>query len=455
MPYRLLAATCLALFPLSLVRADEWILTYAVTEEQRIESPKGDAPPRTETRAYTQTVALGERYLVVQDDRQKLVRDFAQRRFVVLNLARNTYHDWSLFGLVDFFEAELVNRHTLGVGMRAAKVESAAMMFDRFDSESAMRIKSRTAPADSPPPVIETVKVGQGIEFKHRGQTAVRFVAAGTPLPPNLRHRFVNYLAYGCSIHPDIRDALAATAAIPQELTFTWRQVNSETTATHRLVSAKAAKSDSTVLPEGAKPALPESDPVTDALIAVQAAERGGAKRPSQRDAIAFAESALADGRPLDGLLALLEHGLQSGEQLTDELRRHRAKFDRDAACQTYLKAFDQSSRAAAERSLAANETLDRRSLRRAYMLELQRANHLDRLGRPREAMQGYLEVIRANPFHAGALHDLGMLLARGFDHPKAWTCWDLARRLYPAHPMLRDIAAREQQLLARNPDFF
>lgn len=436
------------------VKAEEWVLVYAATEEQQIASPKGDAPPRTERRSYTQTIVLAGHCLVVQDDRQKIIRDFSRRRFVVLNLADKTYDEWSLFSLADFFESELNNRNALGAAMRAAKVDQAAAQFDRFDNESSLRLDSPPNPHNAPPPVIERVKLADGIEFRHRDQTVVRFFPADTALPAGLRRRFVNYLAYSCAIHPEIRRALVATDAVPREMVFTWSNMNRRTTVTLHLTSAGPAQTDSSPLPTDATPAKHAGDPVFQAIAAIRAAERTG-HRPSRPEAIAFAESAFADKRPLDGLMALLEHGLQSGEQLTDEIRRHRADFADDIPCQTYLKAFDQSSKAACEQSLAANATLDRTRLQRAYMLDLQRANHLDRLGKTREAMDCYLKVIHANPFHAGALHDLGMLLARAYEHPNAWLCWDTARRLYPDHPMLKDILQREIQLAAGYPDFF
>ena len=53
------------------------------------------------------------------------------------------------------------------------------------------------------------------------------------------------------------------------------------------------------------------------------------------------------------------------------------------------------------------------------------------------------------------ALHDLGLLLAHSWQQPHAWLCWDIARRVYPQHPMLKEIAARERILQSRYPDFF
>lgn len=434
--------------------AAEWRLTFAVTEDKVIDSPRGDAPARNETRQYTQTVALGTDYLVVQDDRQKTVHDFARRRLLILESGPVTYNDLSLYHLASFLEYELSHRNAMGAAMRAAQVDKMGGMFTRFANETALRVETRRAPPDSPAPVIETIRQGAVLEFRHQAAMVARFVPAEATLPADVRHRFVNYLAYACNIHPQIRRALAETGALPRELVFQWDSVNTRTTTTLKLVSCAPADADSSVLPGGAQPAAHPNDPLHEILGRGTAAARSP-DRPGRAAVIKFADEALAAKRPLDALLALLEFGLQSGEQLSDEIRPRRATFNRDPACQAYLGAFGQQDKATAEKNLAVNAKLDRSGLAKAHMLELQRANLLDRAGRPREAIAAFLVVLQANPWHAGALHDLGMVYARGFEPAKAWQCWDLARRLYPRHPMMSDVNRLEEELVLNQPDFF
>ncbi len=453
LPAPILALLSCALFTGSLSAA-EWQLTFAVTEERIIGSPDGKAPPRNETRQFTQVVALGANCLVVQDDRKKTVYDFAGRRLTILELAPLTYNELSLYHLPSFFEHELFNRNAIGAGLRTAKIGQRGETFSRFANETALHVESRRGASDSPVPVIETTKQAEALEFRHQGAVAARFVPADTPLPAFYRHRFANYLAYACSIHPQIRRALVETGAVPREFTVKWDNTNTRTTATLRLVSSAAADTDSSILPAGAKPAAHADDPLFALLGRSEEAARDPA-RPDRTATIAFADNALAAGRPLDAMLALLEFGLQSGEQLTDEIRRHHEAFNRDPACQAYRQAYGQSDKATAEKNLAVNATIKREGLVKAHMLDLQRANLLERAGQPREAIEHFFKVLQANPYHAGALHDLGMVYARGFEPGKAWLCWDLARRLYPDHPMMSDVARMEQELIANLPDFF
>lgn len=435
-------------------RAEEWALTFAVTENKIIQSPKGDTPPRHENRSYTQKILVGPARLTVEDDRRKIVYDFARRSMLAIDPAPNTYNEWSLYGLPSFFEHELSNRNAIGAAFHAAKIQQAAVSFLRYDNETALRVESRPAPHNLPAPIIETVKLEGVIEFRHEDATVVRFVPADKPLPADLHHRFVNYLAYSCSIHPQIRQALAETKMIPQELTFTSRNAGTTTTTALQLISSMSVSADHVVLPAGAKPAEHTNELFFEILAAIESTARNPA-RPSPADTITLANQAVARDQPLDGMLALLEFGLQSGEQLTVEMRRHRKTFDRDPACQTYIKAYRQTDKETAEKSLIINASINRQGLTKAHMLDLQRANLLERTGHPREAIEHYFTVLRANPYHAGALHDLGMLYLRSYDHSKAWLCWDAARRLYPNHPMMSDVIRIEQEVLKNQPDFF
>lgn len=434
--------------------AAEWILTFAAIEERVIGSPDGKAPPRNETHQYTQTVALGADYLAVQDDRQKTVYDFARRRLLIVELAPATYNDLSLYHLPGFLEYELSNRNAIGATLRATKVGRMGDTFSRFANETALRVESRRAPPDSPIPVIETIKQEDTLVFLHGGVVAARFSPATATLPANHQHRFVNYLAYACRIHPQIRRAIAGTGAIPREFVFMWNNTNTQTTTTLRLVSSAAAINDSSILPAEAKPATHADDPLFALLDHCADAARD-ADRPDRAAVVKFADEALAAKRPLDAMLALLEFGLQSGEQLTGEIRRHHEAFNRDPACQAFRQAYGQSDKATVEKNLAANAAIDRRGLGKAHMLDLQRANLLERAGQPREAIEHFFKVLQANPWHAGALHDLGMVYARGFEPGKAWLCWDLARRLYPKHPMMSDVNRMEEELVRNQPDFF
>lgn len=70
-------------------------------------------------------------------------------------------------------------------------------------------------------------------------------------------------------------------------------------------------------------------------------------------------------------------------------------------------------------------------------------------------AIACYSDALDHNPFLLGAYKDLGDCYAAAYDARRAWRCWEAARRLDPAHPMLRGVHALERRILDEQPDYF
>ena len=277
----------------------------------------------------------------------------------------------------------------------------------------------------------------------------------------------MSFLAYDCHIHPGIRRQIAASGQIPRQLIVHWHEFNTQGTATYRLMSAEQVKTDSSALPANARPAQHPGDPFYRVLFLV-GDEGHSTHRITREDAVDFANRAVGTKHYLDALLALIEYGLQSGEQPAAELGKHMAEFRSDAQCRLYLTAVHQPipSKEGARKCLASCESIDRGSLQKGYMIDLQRADLLAQLSRGgvktdaqikefKTAEQLFIKVLGANPFLAGAYHDLGQLYFDGFAHEKAWMCFDTARRLYPDHPLMKDITALERRYERDFPDLF
>ena len=75
--------------------------------------------------------------------------------------------------------------------------------------------------------------------------------------------------------------------------------------------------------------------------------------------------------------------------------------------------------------------------------------------GKEEEAEKLFLSVLGSNPYIAGAWNDLGKTYYHGYRMEEAWQCWDTARRLCAAHPLLAEQYALERSLRDSYPDFF
>ena len=467
-----LAVAIVAFFflPLQQAHAEEWQITYAVVREQWMKNPADPAAHKQEERSYTTTVTLGQEYLMVSDGHEKKVYDFTRRRMVQLHLDRHEYDDWSLFSNVGARIRELQNRATIHASMRMVKPDLQDA-FGRFENETSLGLVLPGMKQDEPEPTIERKNLdGGGWDFWHNGVSVVQFVPATTGVSAAFGPRFASFLAHECSIHPKIRRELAVGGEIPQLLVTRWQNGDQQNIATYRLQSVVLLASNSAILPADFKPALHRGEAFEPLVRAVARArdDHGATHRSTRAEVEAFAKAAVAAKRPLDAYLALLEYRLQSGERHANDLRRYQREFDQDRRCQLYVASLDQSSKEACRKSLASIESIDRTGLQKAYMIDLQRADLLQILGRgnrgatmPGEnnatatAEKLFLSVLDANPYLAGAYHDLGALYDEPFRSPMAWLCFDTGRQLSPDHFLFKDIDTFEQRIQRDFPDFF
>lgn len=457
-------------FCTTLAGANEWILTYAVTAISETDTPDNQSPAKKESRAYTRTIALGQQHLGVDDGHGKRVYDFARRRMIYLHPDKQEYSDWSLYAGIAARIHELENRFGLGAGFRAMKI-AGKNLFGRYDNEANLGLELPGMKFNEPDPVIKRIDLpGGGWGFQHEGLSVVQFIPSEKKVPAAFYARFSNFLAYECNLHPKIRRQIAATGKIPERLVIRWQLGGKSNAATYRLQSVDLAESDGTKPPEGFNVASPQGESSAALFHVISLTQnKDRARQQNSREQIGrFAQEAIAQHRPLDAYLALLEYRIQSGEKHPDDFQPYRRDFDQDERCRLYMISQDQSSAEACRKGLAACDSIDRTGLQKAYMLDLQRADLLQILGRDKTRQTGpsqqnqtlaaeklFLSVLEINPFLAGAYHDLGRLYDETFRSPEAWLCFDTARRISPDHFMLKGITNLELRFEHDFPDHF
>ncbi|MDR0901653.1 MAG: tetratricopeptide repeat protein, partial [Opitutaceae bacterium] len=195
------------------------------------------------------------------------------------------------------------------------------------------------------------------------------------------------------------------------------------------------------------------------AVLAASGGQAGPASREGFGAVRAFVDQSFEQGNPLDGLLALLEHNLQTGpapEAAITATARYRDLFNTDPQCRLYLSAVGQSPNPGRlDSALRTLASIDRSRLRKGYFIGAQVAAILLAQEKREDAREVYLTVLENNPVNAGVLKDLGSLYLNLRQTPEAWACWDAARRLYPEHVMLRQVADYEATLEKAHPEFF
>jgi len=421
----------------------------ATTEQRQLgDGKKAPAGPTISQRKLT--VSLGHDYISVDSADSKRIWRFDTRRVITINKKEKRYVDDSLYADLAFRQAELNNRMMLG-----SIIQKAGIRTDVMGSQTALEelfgIDAPSVSLSSIVPKYDVITDGGTIKFNHKGHTRAEFKTDGDITDNDAKTGFRHFLCYQVQVHPEVRKAIVETGKFPDTMMF--RTDNLPVSAyrqTLKLTSSAVTDTSGESIPEGL--ALESSKELGDLIHHAE----DKSNKPDREDSVQFAHDALAAGNRLDAMLALMEVGLSSGDKLVDEVKKLNEGADKDPQFQLFIKAVslstDPHSSQDAEKLF---DQIDRTKLKKAYELDIYKANCVLADGKPAEAGQLFIKALKANPYISGAWADLGDTYYSSFRMDLAWQCWDEARRLSPANPIAAKVNELEDHLRSSYPDFF
>lgn len=392
-------------------------------------------------------VTLGNRFILVKSAKDSTVYDFDKRRRTVVDNEAKTRVDYSLFDTVGFRLFELRNRDMLGKVMASAKV--APDLMGQVDNEHILAIQ------DKPSSPLLAKTDGTTETFSHDSKPFFTRSLQATPVTPEDARMFAQFLRYQAGGHPQILAALASGGAIPSKLVLTTYNVGT-TTRSLRISAVRPSDEPLTdVTAFAPRPPAAAQDPLDQVLDRATALTDKdiAAARARAQDQLA---SLLRNGHTFDAFLANIEFTLMTGEPLTPLAPEQKSRVLADPSVQALSAALappkTKEGLAAAVRVLTE---LRSNSQAKPHVLKIFEANDRAMLGDLGAARTLFVEALTANPYIAGAYKDLGDVLLRGFDTPRAWRCWDQGRKLAPAFRNFRDVNQFENSLADNHPEFF
>lgn len=194
---------------------------------------------------------------------------------------------------------------------------------------------------------------------------------------------------------------------------------------------------------------LDGSEPI-DALLR----SSPGTTPPSIAARCAEALGLLQGATPLLGVLTFLEITLEQPVAMPPEIAAA-IRSSTDEVVPSFLALLQPPPEVDARAVLRVFENLRGRAGRMAYLLGAFEAPVHLVLNQRNEAREALTKVLEANPRVTGAWKDLGDLFCPTYDFTRAWLCWERARALAPAHPLLEDVASFERKLEADHPEYF
>jgi len=414
-------------------------------------APTDETGPREDTTSAF-TVDLGSEHVVVTRGGTTRIYDSRQRRVFTLNASAKVYTSTPLYAEVAHRANESRNRLMICDGLSAAGVEEARSMMAPFWVEHLFGLTVRQTTGGE-----LREEVNGNVHRFFRGETlVVEFEPGETALSNALARTYQRFLLYECPMHPAVQEKVKAAGHVLKTL----RRHHVEPWAIHDfslvLRSATPTESDSYTMPEGVVLGWPpEAKPSEVQIIGLKVlTQKHETPRWTREQFQQEVRKKLADGKYFEAMLTVMEGGFQTGFQEPELLKavaEHKEADPRIAALGMAMVNTKENQPG----SLEVLQGIDRSDLDRSYILDILIGDCFMNMRQMKEAEESFLCVLRHNPYITGVWHDLGGMYVASYHESLGWFCVDVARSIAPDHPMLRQVTAVEQSILADHPEFF
>lgn len=424
---------------------EELQLVYELSNQETPLLNNKAEKPASSPRLTLITIGLGENYLTVTDDGRKTIYDFSKRRIYHLNHSQMIYEDRSLF-----FEAAARKN---GLDDRLARDETAGKtgnsmgLFDLFELETFYSLESGKKSQKVPEKSVNGV-----LKYTAGGETIVETAFSKTRLTDSQQKIWAKYLLYECHIHPVIRRGLSNRPYLPQLLSYHYQDLT-QRQVRMKLMEVKKTAVRSNEIPPDYGLSVDLNDELSGIMHEV-AAGQSKIPRLGKEDFRTATRNAYERRNYLEALLALLEYYFQDGEQLPDEMVKLEGRTRSDPRMKLFMENLGVPGETA-EKFIQSLDAIDRNQLTRSLYIDYMKARALFRLKEYDQAIKVFLEVLRVNPYMAGAYRDLGFVFIETRREAIAWKCWDLARQLAPEHFFLDAVFGYEAKLLEEYAEYF
>jgi hypothetical protein len=409
------------------------------------------------------TVKTGPDALFILGRDCRRIYDFKNMKIYDLNEAAKTYDEHSLYADLAYRKAKLQSCLAVReVISKALKGKYSVGLSPAFFAEALYALSPIGRNTEGR---LEKLKEGTTDTYKFNSVVVTRFTPCPEAVSPDKMRQFSRFLIYGTHLHPAVREDMEKSGKLPQKLNcyLDNRPVLQERSS---LSLKKLTPGDyAPALPSGYSRTIEARNPLAPVYARIKELKE---TLPAEllASTLEHYKNAVGNKNYFDALLALSEYGLETGQDLSKEMKEIREAIKSDPDCVRLIagvQSFENEKQALG--ALAALDGIDRSRSSKSYLVDIYRANLIiamkehgvsDPSGKSEEdPVSLFVKVLRQNPFIVSAYHDLGEYFESTSQQSYAWECYDLARRFYPRHPFLKDIAEREQELYDSFPQFF
>jgi tetratricopeptide (TPR) repeat protein len=166
-------------------------------------------------------------------------------------------------------------------------------------------------------------------------------------------------------------------------------------------------------------------------------------------------QSSLDNKNYLEALLGCLESGLYNSVFNIEICQTNINIIQADSHAKTLFTYLNPGDQISPEDAYKEFEALEKFAGEKAYILWIFEADMLSRINKKKESLEKFYKALKVNPYIAGIYKDIGEIFYSNYNTDLAWLCWDIARRIYPEHSMLKPITELEENLQKKYPEYF
>jgi len=416
------------------------------TETKEISPAQGtsESPNAGQVRGVLHVV-LGKDYLQVEENGLEYVYDFPGHKVYLKDSQSKKYETYSLYAYPGFRGAELENRLLVYDNFRS---KGAAFYLTPVILEHFFSIKSNRQTGK-----ITDSAGAQKTTFTAEGMTLMEVGQTGKPASKKDLGMFLKFLRYRVGGHPEILNKLVEKSFIPD-----WFDVytyDAQSFKTRYKISSVKDLPETSYSLEGYTqgPVKFTGEMIEFAKASVKDVEKNAPQKMAEVEAAI--KDFLDNKNYLEAALGCLEISLYNSRFDAPICKSNLKTLQDDGRVKTLLNNLNSSDRDKVEVSYQILKELESYTPRKAYVLWVFEANFLGRMGEAARAFDLYYGALKANPYLAGAYKDAGELFYSNYKMDMAWFCWDIGRKIYPEHSMLKEVDKFEEDIVKRYPEFF
>jgi len=350
----------------------------------------------------------------------------------------------------DLMGPEVGEKQYLQYSLHALVAMQASMIGAKKDDFAAAAYAGLSRPKTPFNPGIKVTESDNKLEFKYNDKSYVT-VEFGEAFPGEFERAMEKIYIYSYRLHPFVRSEILARKKYVISMVINDLNGEDELKTTIKLKS-KNENADDPKIPSDFQRVFNKKSPIYD-LQKIVIDTNPLPPLPVKQEVFEKAKKLIADKKPVDAFLTMMEYGLATSDEAIAENKVILDTAKKDPTVIIIAQNIVPDSEERARESLKALSAIDQSKLEKGYLIEIFKADIEEQLGQ--DATPEFVKALSKNPYITGAYKDLGDNFFGQGDFINAWGCYEMFRKIHAKHLFVQDIEESEKSLEKTFPECY